>query len=320
MKVVKCSFFFSVPSCLLALIMLSPLGCTHSDHVDPTAKILQKNQDRIYRCPMHPQVQSEFAGECLICHMKLQKVAGVSEKKIKYYRNPMDPSVHADNPTKDSMGMDYLPVYEAEMSEAKGSEISKELGRGTFALSPDQLKLSGAQVIVVSLRDLVAEIRVPGRVIGGSRVSFQAFEQDSAFIKVGMNFEGEAPSSPGHRFAGKITSVDSILDPMTRTLRIDGMLAGASIGALKSEASIIGTLGSTFSQVLAVPEEAILHAGSRDLVYVLDNQGVFSPRVVKLGIKSKTYYEVKSGLLAGDKISAGPNFLLDSESKIEFNP
>ncbi|MDE2090013.1 MAG: efflux RND transporter periplasmic adaptor subunit, partial [Gammaproteobacteria bacterium] len=34
-----------------------------------------------------------------------------AERRILYYRNPMDPSVRSDKPMKDSMGMDYIPVY-----------------------------------------------------------------------------------------------------------------------------------------------------------------------------------------------------------------
>ncbi|MFZ2509390.1 MAG: efflux RND transporter periplasmic adaptor subunit [Steroidobacteraceae bacterium] len=37
--------------------------------------------------------------------------AASEERKPLYYRNPMDPSVISDVPRKDSMGMDYVPVY-----------------------------------------------------------------------------------------------------------------------------------------------------------------------------------------------------------------
>ena len=40
-------------------------------------------------------------------------------RKILYYRNPMDPSITSAKPAKDSMQMDYIPVYEDE-AEAAG--------------------------------------------------------------------------------------------------------------------------------------------------------------------------------------------------------
>ncbi|MGL3711313.1 efflux RND transporter periplasmic adaptor subunit [Leptospirillum ferriphilum] len=42
------------------------------------------------------------------------KKAGLALKtspEVLYWRNPMNPSIHADHPMKDNMGMDYIPVY-----------------------------------------------------------------------------------------------------------------------------------------------------------------------------------------------------------------
>ena len=44
---------------------------------------------------------------------------GNTERKILYWRNPMNASIHADHPMKDNMGMDYIPVY-AEPSASSG--------------------------------------------------------------------------------------------------------------------------------------------------------------------------------------------------------
>src|ERR1051325_10548846 len=75
----------------------------------------------LYHCAMHPQIISDKPGECPICHMALipfQKNA--SERKILFYRNPMDPSVTSPVPMKDSMGMNYLPVYVEEGAPLSG--------------------------------------------------------------------------------------------------------------------------------------------------------------------------------------------------------
>jgi len=49
---------------------------------------------------------------------------------------------------------------------------------------------------------------------------------------------------------------------------------------------------------------------------VFIGQNKVSPKKVKLGIKAEGFYEVLEGLVAGDIISSGPNFLIDSEAKI----
>lgn len=285
-------------------------------------------EQAVYRCSMHPQVRSDEPGECPICHMKLQKSeasepeegttkssAQKNEKRIKFYRNPMDPSVHSDKPTKDNMGMDYVPVYEEE--NAPASDSDKALSRSAVSLTPEKLKLSGTSLVTVEKRDLIANIRVPGRVLGGTRVSFQVFEQDIPLLRVGMEFEAESASFPGETFRGKITSVDSILDPMTRTVRVDGSLDRTGKIALRTEASIIGVLKTKLPGVLVIPEGAVLHAGSKELVYVYGADRRFHPREVSLGVKAEHFYEIKNGIEASEQVSAGPNFLLDSESRIE---
>jgi len=48
-------------------------------------------------------------------------------KKVLFYRNPMNPDIHSPVPMKDSMGMDYVPVYQEETPiEATGININQE--------------------------------------------------------------------------------------------------------------------------------------------------------------------------------------------------
>ncbi len=51
-----------------------------------------------------------------------QQTQSSSDKKILFYRNPMNPSVTSPVPAKDSMGMDYVPVY-AEQETPKPRKI-----------------------------------------------------------------------------------------------------------------------------------------------------------------------------------------------------
>jgi Cu(I)/Ag(I) efflux system membrane fusion protein len=67
---------------------------------------------------------------------------------------------------------------------------------------------------------------------------------------------------------------------------------------------------------LAVPDEAVLDSGLRKLVFLYKGEGRFAPAEVKLGSKFDNYYEVLSGLSAGEQILASASFLLDSESRL----
>ncbi|MFC7700713.1 efflux transporter periplasmic adaptor subunit, partial [Bradyrhizobium sp. GCM10028915] len=50
--------------------------------------------------------------------------AGSGERRIKYYRNPMGLPDTSPTPKKDSMGMDYIPVYEGEDSDDASIKLS----------------------------------------------------------------------------------------------------------------------------------------------------------------------------------------------------
>lgn len=51
------------------------------------------------------------------------KSAQADERKILYYRAPMNPSLISPVPKKDSMGMEYVPVYAGEGGEENGNAI-----------------------------------------------------------------------------------------------------------------------------------------------------------------------------------------------------
>ena len=74
-----------------------------------------------YHCPMHPDIVRDEPGECPVCGMRLVATSSPTvpaDRKVAFYRNPMDPSVHSPVPMDDSMGMAYVPVYEDELSGA----------------------------------------------------------------------------------------------------------------------------------------------------------------------------------------------------------
>jgi len=54
-----------------------------------------------------------------------------ADRKIKYYRNPMGLPDISPTPKKDSMGMDYIPVYQGEDSDDGSVKLSTKFTRLT---------------------------------------------------------------------------------------------------------------------------------------------------------------------------------------------
>jgi len=79
-----------------------------------------------------------------------------AERKVLFYRNPMDPEVTSPVFMKDQMGMDYLPVYEDEV-DARDSP-------GTVRITPEKIQKLGVKSAPVERRDITRVIRTVGRV------------------------------------------------------------------------------------------------------------------------------------------------------------
>jgi len=97
-----------------------------------------------------------------------------ADRKIKYYRNPMGLPDTSPVPKKDSMGMDYIPVYEGEDSDD-----------GSIKLSPGKIQRSGVKSEPVELRRLGTLVRAPGTIqLDERRVSVVAMRAESFVQKV----------------------------------------------------------------------------------------------------------------------------------------
>jgi len=136
----------------------APLGGTESGPADYS--------EQLYTCGMHPNVIQKGPGECPICHMKLTPLkqsgesgaaaqTGPQERKVLYWRAPMDPSYISDSPGKSPMGMDLVPVYSDEGQSAAGKSIT---------IDPVTVQNMGIRTTTVRRGPLVKTIRTVGRV------------------------------------------------------------------------------------------------------------------------------------------------------------
>jgi len=160
-----------VTGLLLAAVGFAGVACRRSEHA-AGSESAQKTQ---YRCTMHPTYVSDKPGTCPICGMKLvpfnpQGVAPVAApsspgRRIAYYRSPMDPTVRSDRPARDSMGMDFVPVYEDEVSEG----TSGVTGRAALTLTPEKRRLLSVRSEEVRSQRIDRTIRTVGRVVADER-------------------------------------------------------------------------------------------------------------------------------------------------------
>jgi membrane fusion protein, copper/silver efflux system len=97
-----------------------------------------------------------------------------ADRKIKYYRNPMGLPDVSPTPKKDSMGMDYIAVYEGEDSDD-----------GSVKLSPGKIQRTGVKSEPAVRRVIRTTIRAPGTVqLDERRISVVSMRAESYVQKV----------------------------------------------------------------------------------------------------------------------------------------
>jgi membrane fusion protein, copper/silver efflux system len=97
-----------------------------------------------------------------------------ADRKIKYYRNPMGLPDTSPTPKKDSMGMDYIAVYEGEDSDD-----------GSVKFSPGKIQRTGVKSEPATARVIRTMIRAPGTIqLDERRVSVISMRSESFVLKV----------------------------------------------------------------------------------------------------------------------------------------
>ena len=159
----------------------------------PAGKIIgvkdEQEKTQLWTCGMHPQVISKEPGTCPICGMNLvpKKDNGADkgpskskERKILYWRAPMNPSEVYDKPGKSSMGMDLVPVYEDELG---GSEIK---------IDPVIQQNMGVRTARVKKGKLIHTIRTYGHITYDETKTGEVSPKVSGWLeKLYVNFTGD---------------------------------------------------------------------------------------------------------------------------------
>lgn len=122
------------------------------------------------------------------------------------------------------------------------------------------------------------------------------------------------PASGRQPFTARIDFLYPTLTTQTRTLRVRFPVANGS-GGLRPGLYGTATFDLAGSPVITVPRDAVVDTGVRQHVFVAVGDR-FEPRVVTLGVQLADRVEIRSGLVAGDRIVASGVFLLDSESRL----
>jgi Cu(I)/Ag(I) efflux system membrane fusion protein len=142
------------------------------------------------------------------------------------------------------------------------------------------------------------------------------YEYELPLVRVGQQATVRLSYDPGQTFQGRIVYIYPYLDSRTRTTKVRFELPNTGDRRLKPGMFADIELKVPLGRRLAVPREAVLDSGTRQVVFVDKGEGHFEPQEVTLGLRVDNKYEILSGLKPGTRVVASANFFLDSESKL----
>jgi Cu(I)/Ag(I) efflux system membrane fusion protein len=142
------------------------------------------------------------------------------------------------------------------------------------------------------------------------------YEYELPFVKVGQTADIRLSYAPDRVFHARVQYVYPTLDPKTRTAKIRFDLENRDF-FLRPEMFGSVELRVPLGERLVVPKSAVLDSGRRQLVFLSTDDGRLTPREVALGDRVDDYVEIRSGLVAGERVVTSANFLVDSESQLQ---
>jgi len=175
----KQTFFFTASA--LGLLLVACGDKTPTPNATASrAEAASASETAQYTCPMHPHyISTDPDGTCPICGMDLVPASpasgarsGAGTGDILYYKHPMGQADTSPTPKKDSMGMDYIPVY-ADPSRADGSIV----------VDPEMIQTMGVRIATVEIANFGRSLRAFGTVETNERLENVAVSRLEGWIE-----------------------------------------------------------------------------------------------------------------------------------------
>jgi multidrug efflux pump subunit AcrA (membrane-fusion protein) len=175
---------------------------------------------------------------------------------------------------------------------------------GTIIQSPynigDTVTSQSVVYIIGDLSSLVIETYVP--------------ERFASAIKKGLNAEISFDSIANETFKGSIREVSPIIDPASRTMRIQIKFDREDFRVRSGMFATVRLVINTKRNVPVIPRNAVINTYGKWVVFVVEETNIAVRREIVIGLDNDEQIEVVSGLDIGDRIvTAGQNFLTNNE-------
>jgi membrane fusion protein (multidrug efflux system) len=155
-------------------------------------------------------------------------------------------------------------------------------------ISPGAVVSSGTEIATISD-------------ISTIKLDFPVPETLLSTIKPGLTIAAVAAAYPDQPFRGQIATVDPVIDPNTRSVKVRAHLPNPD-GKLKPGMLLTVSIETSPRLGLSVPELAVVGEGDRRFVYVVGPDGKAQRIEVRTGLRSAGRIEIREGLKPAQKV------------------
>ncbi len=145
-------------------------------------------------------------------------------------------------------------------------------------------------------------------------VEAEVFERQVSAVVAGLPVTMSLDYLPGRSWEGVVDYVYPSLDPNLRTARVRLRFANPDRVLKPNMFAQVVIHAGQGEEVLALPREALIRTGNRQVVVRALGEGRFRSVAVQPGRFSGDRVEILSGLTPGDEVVISAQFLIDSES------
>jgi Cu(I)/Ag(I) efflux system membrane fusion protein len=146
-------------------------------------------------------------------------------------------------------------------------------------------------------------------------VKADVYESDLPQIRAGQPVEITSDALSGKTIHGNVEFIEPQASIETRTVPVHIHVANPGM-RLRPGMFVRAVFNERQENALVIPRSAVLDTGTRKLVYVAKQNGVFEAREVQTGTPNNDLFPVISGVKPGERIVTNGNFLIDSQTRL----
>jgi Cu(I)/Ag(I) efflux system membrane fusion protein len=189
-------------------------------------------------------------------------------------------------------GVPHVTIY----ANGAGTVVERKVTQGQYV---------NAGEILLTLADL-SEIWIKADV----------YEDQLPQIHPGQDVDITTAALPNRTLHGHVQFIEPTTNTQTRTVPVHVHLANPEMRLMPGMFVSATFVSRAEKAAEVVPRSAVLDTGTRKIVYVAKEGGVFEAREVQVGAPSEDLFPVLSGLKAGDKVVLNGNFMIDSQAQL----